>query len=145
MNEKTLNRRDFLRLAAMAAAGTAVAACAPKAAETATSAPAATATAKPAATPTPAVVAKKGGEMTFGYGQKTSYSHFMHLREYAGGEWIYSKNWACSRLVGYRRGEGYIPDLADAWELSNEDKTLTFSLNKSVEWHDGTPFTAGIV
>ena len=88
---------------------------------------------------------KSGGTFTFGYPQQTSYSHFMLLREYAGGEWIYSKNWAASRLVGFKRGEGYIPDLASSWELSNDDKTLTFHLVEGVEWHDGEPFTAADV
>lgn len=35
-----------------------------------------------------------------------------------------------------------LPDLADSWEVSPDATTFTFSLNPTVTWHDGTPFTA---
>lgn len=37
---------------------------------------------------------------------------------------------------------GFIPKLAEAWEISPDKLTFTFHLRKDVKWHDGVPFTA---
>ena len=37
---------------------------------------------------------------------------------------------------------GYVPGLADRWEISADGLTYTFYLNQNATWHDGTPFTA---
>lgn len=37
---------------------------------------------------------------------------------------------------------GYVPGLADRWEISADGLTYTFFLNQTATWHDGTPFTA---
>ena len=37
---------------------------------------------------------------------------------------------------------GVIPDLAESWEVSDDNLTFTFYLRKDVAWHDGEPFTA---
>ena len=34
------------------------------------------------------------------------------------------------------------PNLAEAWEISSDQKQFTFHLRKDVLWHDGRPFTA---
>lgn len=33
-------------------------------------------------------------------------------------------------------------ELAQRWEVSEDNRTLTFHLRRNVRWHDGTPFTA---
>ena len=35
-----------------------------------------------------------------------------------------------------------VPDLAERWEISADQKTYTFYLVKNAKWHDGTAFTA---
>src|SRR5260370_7960123 len=37
------------------------------------------------------------------------------------------------------------PGLAQSWELSDGDKTITFHLRRDVKWSDGEPFTSGDV
>jgi len=56
-----------------------------------------------------------------------------------------------SRLTTYQvdpETQGYGPligDLADSWEISEDQLTWTFHLHPGVTWHDGTPFTANDV
>ena len=38
-----------------------------------------------------------------------------------------------------------VPDLADSWAWSSDNKTLTFKLHQGVTWHDGKPFTSADV
>src|SRR6266536_140324 len=43
------------------------------------------------------------------------------------------------------KGQEIMPELAEAWEVSDGGKTLTFHLHKGVKWHDGAPFSAADV
>ena len=43
------------------------------------------------------------------------------------------------------KGQEIMPELADAWEVSDGGKTLTFHLHKGVKWHDGAPFSSADV
>ena len=43
------------------------------------------------------------------------------------------------------KGQEIMPELADAWEVSDGGKTITFHLHKGVKWHDGTPFSSADV
>lgn len=39
-------------------------------------------------------------------------------------------------------GVTVVPDLAKSWDISEDGKTYTFTLEQNAKWHDGTPFTA---
>lgn len=39
----------------------------------------------------------------------------------------------------------YEPDLADSWTLSEDKRTITFTLREGLSWHDGTALTASDV
>src|SRR5467141_303116 len=43
------------------------------------------------------------------------------------------------------KGQEIMPELADAWEVSDGGKTITFHLHKGVKWHDGAPFSSADV
>ncbi|HYM69188.1 MAG TPA: peptide-binding protein [bacterium] len=45
-------------------------------------------------------------------------------------------------LVEYDENLNIRPALAASWDVSEDGQTYTFHLNKTVVWHDGTPFTA---
>ena len=38
-----------------------------------------------------------------------------------------------------------VPDLAESWDISDDELTFTYHLNKNVLWHDGEPLTAADV
>lgn len=45
-------------------------------------------------------------------------------------------------LVKYDKDINLIGDLAESWEISDDNLTIIFYLRKNVLWHDGQPFTA---
>lgn len=47
-----------------------------------------------------------------------------------------------SGLMRYDANRQIVPDLAERYELSSDEKTYTFYLRKDARWHDGKPCTA---
>jgi peptide/nickel transport system substrate-binding protein len=45
-------------------------------------------------------------------------------------------------LVKLDKDLNIVGDLAESWEVSKDNMTITFRLRKDVKWHDGLPFTA---
>jgi len=45
-------------------------------------------------------------------------------------------------LVKYDKDLNIVGDLAESWEISKDNLSITFRLRKGVTWHDGKPFTA---
>lgn len=46
-------------------------------------------------------------------------------------------------LMRYDAHDGLVPDLAESYEISDDQKTYTFILRDDVKWHDGNPLRAG--
>jgi peptide/nickel transport system substrate-binding protein len=45
-------------------------------------------------------------------------------------------------LVKLDKDLNIVGDLAESWDVSKDNLTITFYLRKGVKWHDGSPFTA---
>ena len=45
-------------------------------------------------------------------------------------------------LVRYDKDLKLEGELAESWEISPDEKKITFHLRKGVKWHDGAPFTS---
>ena len=48
-------------------------------------------------------------------------------------------------LLKYDENLNYVPDLAKSWEISNNQKTISFKLKKGLRWADGKPLTSADV
>ncbi|MDH5677774.1 MAG: peptide-binding protein [Nitrospinota bacterium] len=47
-----------------------------------------------------------------------------------------------SSLMTTDKDQNLIPDLARSWEISEDQRTITFHLRDDVKWHDGKPWTS---
>lgn len=53
--------------------------------------------------------------------------------------------WVYNGLVRYDEHFRIEPVLAKSWDISEDQKTITFHLRRDVTWHDGEPFTSADV
>jgi len=163
-----LNRRDFLRLSALAAAGVTVAACAKtptEAPKEPTKAPEKTA-APPTATPVP--VKEVAGEapmlasmveagtipaleerlpeeptVIVPAEEVGQYGGTWHRLAVGPGDIQFPARLAYDNLVRYNiDGSKVIPNAAKSWEVLEGGKVYTFTLRKGMKWSNGDPFTA---
>lgn len=87
-----------------------------------------------------------GGSVTLAYPQGTSFLHFMHLTVAAGSENIYNRAPVQGKLLNRTTDlSGFMPDLAESWERSEDGAMLTFHLREGLTWHDGAPFSSADV
>jgi peptide/nickel transport system substrate-binding protein len=86
---------------------------------------------------------QQGGTLRIGYNGRTSNSHFCALMRRGGAEEIYSRRLPAAKLLAYNADySGWVPDLAEGWEFSEDGMTLTVTLREGLTWHDGAPLTA---
>lgn len=132
-----MSRRAFLRAAALAGVGVAVA-CAPKATPVPpTSIPATAAATEPAPTTAP-TASKGGGKLT--YAELGDFNSFNPWRMSGANETV--ANLVFSRLA-YKNIKGeMVPDLAESWQMAADGLSFTLRLRENVKWHDGKPCTA---
>ncbi len=53
--------------------------------------------------------------------------------------------WIFPGLTKYDKDIKIVGDLAESWEVSPDNKVITFHLRKNVKWQDGAPFTSADV
>lgn len=152
MDFQNLNRRDFLRLSGLSAAGALAVACGTPPAPGAESAPAA-AEAGGAAAAAPAPVAglrqvprERTLILMFG-GDGTQFTDTGLGNPYAAGSTHQIGSAALWEPLYYYSAfaDEHIPWLAESYEYNDDFTELTIQIRSGVEWSDGVPFTAGDV
>lgn len=152
---KQVSRREFLRLAALAAGTTAVAACAPvttapvptsapppsgaATAVPATAVPATAAAAQPTAAPATAAPSA-GGILTIGGTNAAPPQLDPHVVTFAA-ERLYFPG-LYNGLTEYTPDMEPVAALAEKWEASDDLKTYTFHLRQGVKFHNGRELEA---
>lgn len=152
MKELNVNRRDFLRLSGLAAAGVVATACGTAPIPEATQAEAG-AEAGAAATPAaaagaglPEVAREKTLIMVFG-GNGAQYTDAGLGNPYATGASHQMGSAALWEPLYYYSAfaDEHIPWLATSYEYNDDFTELVVNIREGVEWSDGTPFTANDV
>lgn len=144
---RKINRREFLRAAALTTAAAAVAACAQpaptatpvpaKPAAQPTAAPAATAVPIPTKAPVPAGP-KAGG--IFNYAEAGDFNSFNPWRFEAVNVNMY--NMAFDRLIWKDANGKEQFQLATSWEMAKDGLSAKVKVREDAKWHDGQPIVA---
>ncbi|MGH2533218.1 MAG: ABC transporter substrate-binding protein [Thermomicrobiales bacterium] len=128
---RVLSRRQFLEMSSVAAAGAAF--------DSSINGPSAIAAPFAAQSGTPAAADVRPGG-TLNYAEAGDFEDFNPWGFSAVNMGIY--NQVFSRLL-WKDTDGQIqPDIAEAWQLSDDNLTLTLNLRQGVMWHDGRECTA---
>ncbi|MCC6628795.1 MAG: ABC transporter substrate-binding protein [Chloroflexi bacterium] len=83
---------------------------------------------------------KHGGKAVLAAGVTTN--HF-DIHQGGGPAWILVHTY--NNIVRLNPADGLrsiVPDLAESWEVSADNRIYTFKLRSGVKWHDGSDFTA---
>lgn len=89
-------------------------------------------------------VPKNGGEFTEGLIGSPLYVNPILSQGYADADMDLSRL-IFSGLLKYDENLQAVPDLAEKYEISSDQKTYTFHLKKNAKWHDGEKVTANDV
>jgi len=131
MSDSNVDRRTFLKRAGLVGAGAAVA--------SRLSLPGVAAAQDATVRPDPA--AKRGG--TLRYAVHNAPAHFdVHQSGTVANIGPQSPMYDTLLRRSPKDGQTIIPDLAQRWEISPDNKKYTFHLRKGVKFHDGADFTA---
>ncbi len=140
-NAKRLSRRHFIRVAALASGGLALAACAPSVPTAAPKAPGAAATTAPVATQAPAGAGAgvKGGTLRAAIiGEPPSLDHHFTTANVTAS----ITSHIVETLFTLDEKLGNIPLLAESIETTKDGLTNTIKLRKGVLFHNGKEMTA---
>lgn len=148
MQDPRVNRRDFLRLSGLAAAGVLATACGTQPIPEATTDGATAAEgAAPAATASLRDVARERTLILVFGGDGTQFTDTGLGNPYATGATHQIGNAAMLEPLFYYSAfaDEHIPWLATGYEYNEDFTELVLTLREGVEWSDGTPFTANDV
>lgn len=83
-----------------------------------------------------------GGSITFGLVSDTSFEGTLNWNFYDGDPDSQILQWFDEGLITYDENYTMTNDGAATFEVSDDNKTFTFTIKEGVNWHDGEPVTA---